>query len=247
MPLLDGDSKIILTTPLASSPYIDITLQVLSSYGIKIQTTDYGFLVFGNQKYNGHLLPEGDWSNSAFFLVMGALLGDITVTGLNLDSVQGDRKIIEILKNAGAKVECSGDSVRVVKSDITPFSYDAGSCPDLVPITAVLASMAQGQSVINSVARLKIKESDRIDTTIKTLKSFGISATSDGITLTITGAKPTSATVNSFNDHRIVMSATVLCALAKGESTITDADAVNKSYPTFFEDFIMVGGIVNEF
>lgn len=242
LPILEGDSKIILTTPLVSAPYVDITLEVLKGYGIKIDRTEYGFYVYGGQKFSGNIAPEGDWSNAAFFLVAGAVSGSIAVSGLNKNSVQGDRYIVEILKAAGADISWHGDKLAVNKSDLKGFSFDANSCPDLVPIAAVLAAYAKGKTVINNIQRLKIKESDRVQTTIDMLAAFNIKAESDGENLTVYGGEVKGGKASSYNDHRIVMSAAVLSLGAKGESEIIDAGAVAKSYPNFFEDYNRLGG-----
>lgn len=244
LPNLRGDSRIVLTTPLVSSSYVDITLEVLKEYGVKIDKTDYGFFVKGNQQFNGTVYPEGDWSNSAFFLVLGAINGDITVKGLNLDSVQGDRKIIDILKSAGACVKVANGDIKVTKSRLTAFTFDSENCPDLVPIACVLASACNGISVIKNIQRLKIKESDRITSTINMLNSFGIKAECDGVNMIVYGGKAKAGKVNSYNDHRIAMSATVLASICDGESVIDGANAINKSFPTFYKDFSSVGGQV---
>lgn len=243
LPALDGDSEIVLTTPLASAPYVDITLEVLKSFGVTVEVNANKYIIKGNQKYSGQILPEGDWSNASAFLVLGAVAGTVTVNGLNLNSVQGDRAILNILKLAGACVTACSDSVTVKKSALKPFSFNAENCPDLVPITAVLGAFADGDTVIYGVERLKIKESDRIESTIATLNAFGIMAESDGHSITVHGGKVNAGKINSFNDHRIVMAGAVLGAGAKGDSVIVDAQAVDKSYPTFFEDYIKVGGV----
>ncbi len=246
LPSLDGDSKIILTTPLSSAPYVDITLEVLEKFGVKVDKTEYGFYVYGNQKFVGKITPEGDWSNAAFFLVYGAISGKVLMTGLNVNSSQGDKYILDILRMAGAKVDVKRDEIIVEKSNLRAFSFDAENCPDLVPIASVLAAYADGESVIRNIKRLKIKESDRVETVISMLKAFGISAYSDGENLFVRGGKPSSGKVDSFNDHRIVMSTSILAALCEGESVITNAEAVNKSYPTFFDDYKKLGGIAYE-
>ena len=247
LPKLEGDSKIILTTPLVSAAYVDITLEVLKSFGVKVDKTDYGFYVYGNQKYSGKIAPEGDWSNMAFFLVAGAINGDIKVSGLNQNSVQGDKFIVDILKSAGADIKWQGQNLIVRKSKLNAFSFDAENCPDLVPIAAVLAAYADGVTVIKNIQRLKIKESDRVQTTISMLDSFRIKAESDGVNLTVYGGAVKPGKTSSFNDHRIVMSAAVLSLGVEGEAEITDAQAVSKSYPTFFEDFNGLGGNSYEF
>lgn len=246
LPNLDGDSEIILTTPLASSPYVDITLELLTKYGVKIEKTDYGFFVKGNQKFIGDEKPEGDYSNMAFFLVLGALSGSVSVLGLNKGSVQGDKYILEILKLAGAKIKEKDGEITVKKSRLKGFTFSADTCPDLVPIACVLASACKGVSKIRDVERLKIKESDRIESTLSMLKAFKINAESDGKTITVYGGKAHGGKVNSFNDHRIAMSGAVLGAVAKGDTIIVDSQAVNKSYPSFYEDYKKVGGVAVE-
>ena len=243
LPILNGDSRIVLTTPLASSPYVDITIQVLTEYGVEIIREPNGYYVKGNAKYSGNVVPEGDWSNSAFFLTLGAISGSIKMTGLNLDSVQGDKAILDILSLAGATLRKEKDMVIVKKGELKAFTFDADSCPDLVPIASVLASFAKGKTIIKNIQRLKIKESDRVQTTIALLSAFGIKAECQDNDLVVYGGEPKAGKIDSFNDHRIAMSGAVLATCVnKGESLITNARAVNKSYPTFFEDLVKVGG-----
>ena len=242
LPFLDGDSRIILTTPLNSAPYVDITLEVLKNFNIDILKEKYGFYIKGNQKYCGKVLPEGDWSNSAFFLVLGAICGDVTVKGLNLKSAQGDKYITEILKSSGAEICVEENEIRVKKSSLKGFSFDAESCPDLVPIASVLGAFSKGVSIIKNVERLKIKESDRITTTIDMLASFNVKAEYNGKDLVVYGGRPTNGRADSYNDHRIAMSVAVIATAVDGESELTNAQAVSKSYPTFFEDLRKVGG-----
>lgn len=244
LPMLEGDSRIILTTPLVSRPYVDITIEVLNGYGIQIQSEKDSFFIKGGQKYSGDLLPEGDWSNMAFFLVMGAVAGKICVSGLNINSVQGDKKILDILRLAKANLTMNKDEITVEKSELNAFSFSAQDCPDLVPIASVLAGFCKGVSEIRDVERLKIKESDRIESTLKMLKAFNIKAESDGHSIKVYGGQVKAGEVDSFNDHRIVMSASVLGLGAKGNSKILNAQAVEKSYPSFFKDVQSVGGIV---
>ena len=246
LPVLSEDSEILLTTPLSSAPYVDITMQVLSNYGIKIDRTEQGFLIKGNQKYSGDLKPEGDWSNVAFLLALGAISGKVKINGLNLDSVQGDKKILDLLYSVGACVNENGDTVTVEKAQLNSFVLDAYDCPDIVPIASVLGAFCNGMTVITNVERLKIKESDRIESTIAMLKAFGITASCDGHALAIYGGKTSSGTIHSFNDHRIAMASAILASATDGESVILDAQAVNKSYPNFFEHLKAVGGKVSE-
>jgi len=243
---LEGKSTIKLTTPLSSKPYVDITIEVLKGYGVEIEETLDGYLIKGNQKSKGSLYPEGDWSNMSAFLVLGAINGKVSVKGLKLDSTQGDRKIIEILRQAGAIVEQSEDLITVKKSNLSGFTIDADNCPDLVPICAVLGALAKGKTVIENVERLRLKESDRILSTMETLKAFNIKSECDGKTMTIYGGDVKGGKAQSFNDHRIVMASAVLSSVANGESEIVGAEAVQKSYPTFFTDYAKLGGNTSE-
>lgn len=246
LPLLEGNSEIILTTPLSSKAYVDITLQVLDGYGIKIDKTENGYLVYGGQAFKGDFSVEGDWSNMAFFLSLGALSDGVTVKGLNIESLQGDKKILQVIKDLGAKVQIEEDAIVVSKGELNGFVVDADDCPDLVPIMAVLGAFASGKTTINQVQRLKIKESDRILSTIEMLKAFGIRAESDGQKMEIYGGKPKGGVVSSYNDHRIVMASAVMGLVASGKTTILDGKAVEKSYPSFFNDYLAVGGKVSE-
>lgn len=244
LPFLDGDSEIVLTTPLCSAPYVEITLQVLKAFGIVVERTLNGFKVLGNQKYNGNSAVEGDWSNAAFFLVGAAINGEVTISGLNPDSVQGDKFILEILRLAGVDVCVNKKGVTVKKSEIKNFEFSASDCPDLVPIAAVLAAFANGKSVIKDVERLKIKESDRIESAMAMLNGFGINANSDGKSFIVYGGNPVCGKADSFNDHRLAMASSILALGVQGVSTITGANAVNKSYPTFYDDCQKLGGVV---
>lgn len=243
LPILSGDSQIILSSPLSSAPYVDITLEVLKNSGIIIDKTPDGFYVYGSQRYNCQMQVEGDWSNSAFFMAMGAINGDVSICGLNLDSLQGDKYILDVLKMANANVYVENSLIRVKKSQLKAFTFDAKDCPDLVPVCSALASFAQGQTVIKSIKRLKIKESDRVKSIIQMLCSFGISAKEENDCLIIQGGKHGLGRVDGFNDHRIVMSATTIATGLLGDSTILGAHAVNKSYPTFFNDYNLIGGV----
>lgn len=242
LPILDGDSSIILTTPMVSTGYIDITLKVLKEYGITPIRTGDGFIVSGGQTFKGSMDVEGDWSNAAPFLCMGAIFDKVSVGGLNLDSVQGDKFIIDILKMAGANVCVDSGVITVSPGRLNAFSFNAENCPDLVPVASALAAFCDGKTEIYGVERLKIKESDRIASTIKMLEDFNIKADYDGQKITVFGGKPMAAKVDSFNDHRIVMASTILALAADGESQIWGYKAINKSFPQFFECVKAIGG-----
>ena len=228
LPLLDGDSEIALTTPLASAAYVDMTLQALRQFGITVEPTEFGWRVPGNQRYRtpGEAAVEGDWSAAAFWLAANAMGARIDVQGTSPDSVQGDRAVADLLGQT---------------------TIDATHVPDLVPALAVAAARLPQRTVITGAARLRLKESDRLQTVTDLLSALGhgVSVTGDGLIVDGGEPKPCEApvrTVDGANDHRIVMAAAVAAAFADKPVRITDAGAVEKSYPDFFRDFTSLGG-----
>lgn len=233
LPLLEEDSTIILTGKHESDPHTEMTLNALRAYGIKINSTKEGYEIAGKQKYRspGSLNVEGDWSYGAFWLSAMALGAPITVTGLDQDSLQRDKYILEALK----EITCTCPKVLI----------DAQNIPDLVPILSVVAATQKKTTIIYNAARLKFKESDRIKTTCDFIRAIGaqIFETEDGMRIKGNPEKLRSATVNSAGDHRIAMAAAI-ASVSAGEITILNSEAVNKSYPSFFEDFRRLGGTV---
>ncbi len=251
LPLLDGDSKIKLIPPVESKSYLDITVSVLNKFGVKIDEKDNTYIIKGNQKYISPevIAVEGDWSNASFFLCAGALSGKgVTVTGLDTNSPQGDKKILEVLKNIGADVKISGNEITVTKNVLKAITVDAADIPDAVPIISVVASACSGDTRIINAGRLRIKESDRIKSVIEMINSVGgnVEETDDGMIIH-GGVGLNGGVVNGYNDHRIVMSASILSSLCKEEVIITDSNAVEKSYPDFFADFNKTGGSADVF
>jgi 3-phosphoshikimate 1-carboxyvinyltransferase len=216
----------------------------MAKFGIEIGVMDNGWYIRGKQRYvPSDYRTDGDWSQAAFFLTAGAVGGDVTVTGANIDSAQGDRRIAAILRDFGAEVRQDGGTVRVISRPLRAIGIDASQIPDLVPVLAVCACFAQGTTRIFNAARLRIKESDRLRTTAALLNSLGgnVKALPDG--LEITGVPQLAGgSADGCNDHRIVMSAAVCAACSAGEITCTDAMSVNKSYPDFYEDYGKIGG-----
>ena len=248
LPLLDGDSNLEIIGERVSQNYIDITLDVLKDFGVLIEKTSNGYFIKGNQTYKMPkvMSVEGDYSNSAFLLAMGVLGEGVTVLNLNKNSKQGDKKIIQILKDFGGIVEEVEDGYFVKKGELKGITVDCEDVPDIVQILSVVASFANGKSTFKSVNRLEIKESNRVLGIINNLKIAGVKAEYDGKDLTVYGSKKIDyGTFNGDNDHRTVMSAVVLSAFSNGKSVIKGAEAVNKSYPTFFDDFRSLGGITD--
>ncbi len=247
LPLLEGDSKIIFKGNLVSRNYLDISKEILILSGIKFIEDKNGFTIYGNQEFklSDEVVCEKDWSSAAFMLVAGALGERVTVIGLNNQSAQGDKVIIEVLRKAGANVRCYSDKIIVSGGQIKPFSVNLEDAPDLAPILSVLAVFANGESRFYGVERLKIKESDRIQAILDMLRSAGIQADYNNEYLRIIGGKTQSAFFNGYNDHRIVMSSVILAGLTNGHSIVSDSQAINKSYPNFYEHFKMIGGKIN--
>lgn len=252
LPLLDEPTEIVVTGKLESARYIDITLEALAAFGITPEKTPTGWRFTGEEHFHSpeKLAVEGDWSNGAFWLVAGALPrkadacgAPLTVTGLSTDSLQGDKAIVSLLESFGAKVAHEGDRYTVTASPMHGIEIDAADIPDLVPILSVAAAYAEGTTTIRNIARLRIKESDRVATVIALLAAFGIEAHADEQTLTVVGGKPTvCAPLDSFNDHRIAMAAAVAASCAEGCLTLTGAEAVRKSYPDFYDRMNALGG-----
>ncbi len=244
LPLLKGDSKIILTTRLQSEGYVDMTIRCMRRFGVCAERTDYGYFVRGNQHYAARdYRTDGDWSQAAFFLTAGALSGDVTVSGLDILSAQGDKKITELLDGFGAKAKLDGDKVTVKKSELKAIDIDASQIPDLVPVLAVAASVSEGTTRIYNAGRLRAKESDRLRSTSDMINALGgwAQITADG--LLITGVnRLKGGTVNGYNDHRIVMAASVAALRCENKVTITDSESINKSFPDYFEEYERLGG-----
>lgn len=239
LPLLNEDSRIALTSPLQSKPYADMTIEVLKAFGIYIAEEPNAYVIKGNQRYKAtDFTVEGDWSNASYFLALGAKVG-----GLKINSKQGDRDFLRIMSDFGAKINYRDGFVWLEVNRLHGVNIDAENIPDLVPLLAVIAATADGKTTIYNASRLRLKESDRIESTYNMLKNLGadIKKTNDGFE--ITGKEMLSGgETDSFFDHRIVMAAAVASCRCKNEVIIKNAEAVNKSYPKFFDDFNSIGG-----
>ncbi len=231
LPLLDGDSTIALTTRLESAAYVDMTLAALARFGVIVEPTDVGWHIPGNQRYRspGAYAVEGDWSAAAFWLAANAIGADVRVDGLSEATAQGDRAVASLLGRA---------------------EIDASGVPDLVPALAVAAAHRSGRTVVTGAARLRLKESDRLESVARLLTALGHSCrvTADGLEIDGGAPEPCSEairTVDGANDHRVVMAAAVAAAYADRPVRVTGAQAVEKSYPDFFRDFRQLGGRVD--
>lgn len=241
LPLLSGNSTLTVTGALQSARYVAMTEQALAEAGILIKKDGPVWQIGGEQRYAAPSLQtvEGDWSNAAFFLCMGALSRQgVCVSGLDPASLQADRAITEILTRFGAEVNIEGDTVTVRRGTLRGITLDAGPVPDLVPVVSVLAALCAGETRIENAARLRIKESDRLRTTAALIEALGgtVRELPDGLVIT---GQPALAggSVDASGDHRIAMSAAVAACGCTQPVTVCGSACVAKSYPAFWEDF----------
>lgn len=239
-----GSGKITAEGKIESAPYIDITADIQKAFGVEVTKTSDGYALKGNYTSPDEFTVEGDWSNGAFWLALGAIGGDVVCRNLKEESLQGDRRIFDILKTMGADIHRENGVVTVKKSQLHSAEIDCSDIPDLVPVLCVAASCAEGVTVFKNTKRLREKESDRVASTAEMIKSLGGRITFDENSITVTGTKLTGGEVDSFNDHRIAMSAAVASVVCDGEVTVNTAEAVAKSYPDFYEKFTKLGGKV---
>lgn len=236
LPLLEEDSEIIMTSPLESRPYAEMTIDCMQKFGICIQEIPDGWHISGGQQYHAqNLHVEGDFSQAAFFYVANALGNQIKLENIPEQSVQGDRKILELIADI-----CSPENTQP-----ETFLIDAKDIPDLVPILAVLATFAKKPTRIYNAQRLCIKESNRLETTADMLNTLGgnVNILPDG--LQIYPSVLHGGTINSAGDHRIAMCAAIAASKSTGPVIISGAECVEKSYPAFFADYQNLGGIIH--
>lgn len=233
------DCKIKLTTPLESSGYVDMTIDAMKKFGVTVCEKDGVYTANGEYRTKEKtIIAGGDWSNGSFFLCASGEK-ELTVKGLCADSLQPDRKILEILSSCGYNVTVGQNEVKVKRGEnIKPFDTDAGETPDSVPVLSVLAASVCGTSIIRNTKRLKYKESDRVKSVCDMIENLGgnAKACDDCIIVQGTG-RLSGGKVNSFGDHRIAMAAAVASLICEREVVIEGADAVAKSYPEFFTEF----------
>ena len=245
LPLLNDDSTIHINGKLESKGYIDLTVDMLETFGIEIQETTNGYFIPGNQKYEAKdYRVEGDYSQAAFFLVGGILNGAIKINDLNHESFQGDKEIVDIIKRMKGKVIYTENGFATNKSSTIGTTIDISTCPDLGPIVSLLGTLSKGTTTITNISRLRLKESDRVESTVCTLKALGadIKVTNDTIVINGRETLMGGVTVDSYNDHRIAMMISIAALRCEKEVILTGANAVNKSYPHFFKDYKLVGG-----
>lgn len=250
LPLLEGDSEIVLTTAVESRGYIDMTLKTLKTFGVEVTETENGWKIPGGQTYAGPRMrfAEGDWSNAAFWLVAGAIRGSIGCQGLDMTSPQGDRAIVSLLEEFGAETKTVLNQITVTHKKMKGIRMDASQIPDLVPILCIAGAAAEGKTEITNAGRLRIKESDRLAAMADCLKKIGVEVEEreDGLLIT-GGCNPPEGeiVIDSHGDHRIVMAMAIAAVSLGVDITIEHAEAVNKSYPSFFAELKKLGGVTD--
>ncbi|MDO5040507.1 MAG: 3-phosphoshikimate 1-carboxyvinyltransferase [Peptoniphilus sp.] len=244
-PLLGGRVTVEIEGELESRAYVNMTVDSMRKFGVEVRAENNSYIVDSEgYKSPGGVSAEGDFSNGAFFLAAGALGGPVKVSGLSENTLQGDAKIVDILKERGAVLE-KDDALIFSKGEERALNVDLSQIPDLLPVLAVVASFSEGKSVFYNGKRLKLKESDRLETTAKMIEDLGGRAqvTEDG--LIVEGGGLRGGRTSSFGDHRIAMAAAIASCRAEEKIIIEGAEAVNKSYPDFFGDLEKIGGEIN--
>lgn len=246
-PLAREGATIRLTTPLESRSYVLMSLECLNQFGIKVDCGDELMKYeIAPQKYQpADYKVEGDWSSVSYLLGLGAVAGVSQVSGLNPFSLQGDKVIVDLLRRMGAIIEFPQGILKVTQAKLKAIKADLNDCIDLLPTMAVLAGLAEGTSVFTGIKRARIKESNRIAAVREGLERAGIRVVEDLDTLTITGAKPVAAVIDSKNDHRIAMAFSLMGAAA-GNITIEGAECVTKTYPEYWQTIRKLGVQINE-
>ncbi len=246
---LIGETVIDIRGRLESAAYIAMTREAMRLFGVKTEMTEDRITVFGGQRYvsPGRAVAEGDWSGAAFPLALGALAGRVQVLGLQADSAQGDKRIVPLLQRMGAKVSQDESSVTVERADrLTALTQDVSGIPDMVPALAALLMHAEGTSCLQNAGRLRLKESDRLESVCAMVNSLGGRARIEGDSLVIEGSDHCAGgAVDGYGDHRIVMAALAGASRCLGPSEISGAEAVQKSYPSFWDDITALGGTID--
>jgi len=244
-PLADEGVTIRLTTPLESKPFVLMTLECLKKFGVEVVSTpELSEFKVAKQEYKPtRYRVEGDWSSASYLLALGAIGGEVEVENLNVESWQGDKVILDLLREMGASVKVNDSSVIVRRSRLNAIRTDLSDCIDLLPTVAVLAAAADGVSEFTGIERARIKESNRVSAVKDGLERMGVKTEEDRDRLTITGSCPKGAVIKSYDDHRIAMAFSILGSIA-GETTINDAECVSKTFPQFWDILKSIGGEV---
>jgi 3-phosphoshikimate 1-carboxyvinyltransferase len=241
-PLAEAGVTIRLTTPLASKPFILMTLDCLEKFGVKVESSaDLTEYIVPRQTYkSARYQVEGDWSSASYLLALGAVSGEVVVENLNPQSLQGDKIILDFLRDMGALVDINNNSIRVRRSGLSAIRTDLSDCIDLLPTMAVLAATANGISEFVGIDRARIKESNRVAAVREELEKMGIKVTEERDRLTIVGSEPKASVIDTRNDHRIAMAFSILGSATSG-TIINDAECVSKTFPEFWDIIKSIG------
>ncbi len=251
LPLLDGDSKIIITTEMESKGYIDLTLSAMKAFDIEIINNNYEeFIIKGNQIYKSRdYRVEGDYSQAAFFFSADALSNDVILNDLKLDSLQGDKEVIDILTRMGLEISNKNNGlIGNVSGELKATVIDGSQCPDIIPVVSLVAALSAGTTEVINAGRLRIKECDRLAAVTSELNKLGAKITEKEDGLIIEGVKELKGGVEvwSHKDHRIAMTLAIASTMCKEPIILKDYECVSKSYPQFWDDFKNVGGMFDE-
>jgi 3-phosphoshikimate 1-carboxyvinyltransferase len=244
LPVCDGPSEIEVLN-LKSAPYVAMTLAVLKQFGVTVapEKSFERFIIKGNQRYKASSYQvEGDWSGAAFLLIAGAIRGKVTIQNLQTDSLQADKRILEVLDSVKAKVSITEGAVSVEKNELRAFDFDATDCPDLIPPLVALACHCTGRSMLYGMDRLKYKESDRASVLLSEFAKIGASIVISGNQMEIEGKSLKGGHVDTHNDHRIAMAGAIAGLNSKDGVIISGWKCVAKSYPDFFRDLEALKG-----
>ncbi len=251
LPLLNDDSKIIITTEMESKGYIDLTLRAMSDFGIEVINNDYKeFIIKGNQRYKArNYRVEGDYSQAAFFLCADSLGNNVLCKDLDLNSLQGDKEVIDILERMNVVFNANDIGVKgTTNGELTSTVIDGSQCPDIIPVLTAVAALTKGTTEIINAGRLRIKECDRLAAVTSELNKLGAKIIEKEEGLVVTGVEKLKGGVEvwSHKDHRIAMTLAIASTRCEEPIVIKDYECIAKSYPNFFEDFKALGGNVHE-
>ncbi|MFT8350818.1 3-phosphoshikimate 1-carboxyvinyltransferase [Clostridium saccharoperbutylacetonicum] len=252
LPLLEGDSKIIITTEMESKGYIDLTLSAMKDFGIEIINNNYEeFIIRGNQTYKSRdYRVEGDYSQAAFFFCADALSNELILNDLKLDSLQGDKKVIDILIRMGVTISNKNNGIigTTTEGKLKATIIDGSQCPDIIPVVSLVAALGSGKTEIINAGRLRIKECDRLAAVTSELNKLGAKITEKEDGLIIEGVRELKggAEVWSHKDHRIAMTIAIAATICKEPVILRDYECVSKSYPQFWDDYKNLGGVFDE-
>lgn len=246
LPLCAGGGRVCLSSPLQSGGYVTMTCRTMARFGVAVDVKETCFTIQNGATYRvpSAVSVEGDWSNAAFWLAAGAISRPLTLSGVDPDSAQGDKAIVSLLRGFGAAVTEEGNTVTVSPAPLTAQDIDMANIPDLLPPLAVVAAAASGTTRLYNAARCRLKECDRIHGMALLLSALGINAEEQEDTLIVHGGTLCGGTVDSQNDHRLVMAAALAATRCREAVTILQSEAVAKSYPAFFTHYEQLGGRV---